>query len=129
MTEIKELDTVYLEEYDVKVTPYLSYAQIQQIVNRIAEVETWSERQADIDLLLLAHITNITPEELQKVPHELLLKSGLIDAVKSRIKNLDVLDDAIRYTTSFERNMAIIIKQIAPKIQKMVSKDGKPSKK
>ena len=35
MKEIKGNQTVYLEDYDVTVNKYLTYAQIQQIANAV----------------------------------------------------------------------------------------------
>ena len=40
MKEIKAMDKVYLEEYDVHVNPYLTYAQIQAIVNGVKSLDS-----------------------------------------------------------------------------------------
>lgn len=104
MKAIKNLEPIYLEQYDVHVNPHLSYAQIQAIVNSLSEVgDTWAERQQDIDMLVLAMATDMKPEELEEIGHETLLRSGLIDMVCKYIYNLGDIYDAIKYHESTER--------------------------
>lgn len=104
MKAIKNLDTIYLEQYDVHVNPHLTYAQIQAIVNSLSEVgDTWAERQQNIDMLILAMATDINPEELEEIGHETLLRSGMIDMVRRYIYNLYDLEAAIKYHESTER--------------------------
>lgn len=98
MKEIKNINTLYLEDYDVYVNPYLTYSQIQQIVNAIKMCSDWSTKQTNIDMLILYHVTDITKETLEKYTHDELLQSGLIDEVCKKIKNLDQLYKAISWS-------------------------------
>ena len=132
MKEIKNVENIYLSEYDVEVVPYLTYAQIQQIVRSIMTQDDWAVRQQTIDMLLLYHLTNVSKEELEKVGHDDLLKSGLIDEVKSVVKNLNQIQEAIDYIQSLPR----ALKQISDKlpefkkiIQEAVAKNGRTNKK
>ena len=132
MKEIKNIGKVYLDEFDVYVEPYLSYEQIQQIVRSVLTEDDWSVRQQTIDMLILYHVTDITKEEFDKFTHEDLLKSGLIEEVKTIVKNLNQIQEAIDYTQSLLRAM----KQIADKlpefkkiIQEAVAKNGRSNNK
>lgn len=132
MKEIKAMDKVYLEEYDVYVNPYLTYAQIQAIVNGVKSLDTWAEREQNIDMCVLAFATDIPTEKLEELGHDALLQSGLINAVCGEIKNLFSVYEAIEYTESTKRALAQIIKAL-PKYQEqldaVVKKYGKPSTK
>ena len=132
MKEIKAMDKVYLEEFDVYVNPYLTYAQIQAIVNGVKSLDSWAEREQNIDMCVLAFATDIPTEKLEEVGHDALLQSGLINAVCGEIKNLFSVYEAIEYTESTKRALAEIIKAL-PKYQEqldaVVKKYGKPSTK
>ena len=132
MKEIKAMDKVYLEEYDVYVNPYLTYAQIQAIVNGVKSLDSWAEREQNIDMCVLAFATDIPTEKLEELGHDALLQSGLINAVCGEIKNLFSVYEAIEYTESTKRALAQIIKAL-PKYQEqidaVVKKYGKPSTK
>ena len=132
MKEIKAMDKVYLEEFDVYVNPYLTYAQIQAIVNGVKSLDSWAEREQNIDMCVLAFTTDIPTEKLEEVGHDALLQSGLINAVCGEIKNLFSVYEAIEYTESTKRALAQIIKAL-PKYQEqldaVVKKYGKPSTK
>lgn len=132
MKEIKAMDKVYLEEYDVYVNPYLTYAQIQAIVNGVKGLDSWAEREQNIDMCVLAFATDIPTEKLEELGHDALLQSGLINAVCGEIKNLFSVYEAIEYTESTKRALAQIIKAL-PKYQEqldaVVKKYGNLTKK
>ena len=132
MKEIKAMDKVYLEEFDVYVNPYLTYAQIQAIVNGVKGLDSWAEREQNIDMCVLAFATDIPTEKLEELGHDVLLQSGLINAVCGEIKNLFSVYEAIEYTESTKRALAQIIKAL-PKYQEqldaVVKKYGKPTTK
>ena len=132
MKEIKAMDEVYLEKYDVHVNPYLTYAQIQAIVNGVKGLDSWAERAQNIDMCVLAFATDIPTEKLEELGHDALLQSGLINAVMWEIKNLHRVYGAIEYTESTKRALAQIIKAL-PKYQEqldaVVKKYGNLTKK
>ena len=132
MKEIKVIEPKYLEDYDVHVNPYLTYAQIQAIVNGVKGLDGWAEREQNIDMCVLAFATDIPTEKLEEIGHEALLTSGLIDAVCGEIKNLLSVYEAIEYTESTKRALAQIVKTL-PKYQEqldaVVKKYGNLTKK
>ena len=106
MVELKE-KVVHSNTYGIDIRQYLTYAQIQQIVNAITKIskenDNWAERQTNIDMLVLFHATNINKEMLEQIGHDVLLTSGLIDEVNSTIVNLNQVYEAIGFTESFSR--------------------------
>ena len=121
MKEIKGNQTVYLEDYDVTVNKYLTYAQIQQIANAVVAAsvndsdDTWANRQTNIDMLMLYHATDIDKEKLEEIGHDTLLTSGLIEAVRCCIENLYNVDEAIDYIENNQRAINKMLKSL-PKI-------------
>lgn len=119
MKEIKAMDKVYLEEYDVYVNSYLTYAQIQAIVNGVKGLDNWAEREQNIDMCVLAFATDIPTDKLEELGHDKLLQSGLINAVCGEIKNLFSVYEAIEYTESTKRALDQIVKAL-PKYQEQL---------
>ena len=121
MKEIKGNQTVYLEDYDVTVNKYLTYAQIQQIANAVVAAsvndsdDTWANRQTNIDMLMLYHATDISKEKLEEIGHDALLTSGLIDSVQFRIENYHEIYEAIDYIENNQRAIGKILKSL-PKV-------------
>lgn len=120
---VPEIKKVKLEEYDIEINNYLTYAQIQQIVNSALHCENWAERQQTIDMLMMYHSTNIPLEELEKVGHDALLQSGIIKAVQDNIENyyqilqgIDFYNSWIKVLTDFAKQMPSTME----KIQKLV---------
>ena len=121
MKEIKGNQTVYLEDYDITVNKYLTYAQIQQIANAVVAAsandadDTWANRETNIDMLMLYHATDIGKEKLEEIGHDDLLTSGLIDAVRYRIENIYSVNDAIDYIENNQRAINKLLKSL-PKV-------------
>lgn len=131
MQEMKALEDIYLKEFDIFVKSYLTYAQIQNIVNAVCKFDIWAERQQNIDILILHYATNLTDEEIEKHSHDYFLQSGLIDEVKIHIKNLQQIYQAIDYTQSTQRALNQIVKEL-PKLfepLKRVKDNGSKSSK
>ena len=121
MKEIKGNQTVYLEDYDITVNKYLTYAQVQQIANAVVAAsmddseDTWANRQTNIDMLMLYHATDIGKEKLEEIGHDILLSSGLIKAVVNEIENYFDIYEAINYIEDNQRAIGKMLKSL-PKI-------------
>ena len=88
-------------EMDIKIVKeYLTYAQIQQICDATLTLETWSEREENIDMLVMLYTTDAGLDKLKKLGHDNLLAAGVVDMVRSGVKNFDRIYDAIRFTES-----------------------------
>lgn len=111
MKELTKM-TIYNDEYEIEINRYLTYAQIQQICNAVRQFETWSERQKNIDLLLLYHATDMTQEEIESYSDEELLQSGLINMVKETVKNYEDIYVAIDYTESISKAVTKVAREM-----------------
>lgn len=121
MVAIKELDKIYLEDFDIYVKRYLTYAEIQSIVDALEKLEKWADRQTVVDLLILTYATNMDKEQLKNTPHDVLLSSGLIEQVTGCIDNLYQVTDAIAFNSSFVNIMANLVKNM-PKLTEEIKK-------
>lgn len=108
-------------EFNIDINQYLTYAQIQNIINTTLQLDSWAERQTNIDMLVLAYATNIGVETIQERGHEILLKSGLIDTVMKSILNIEQIYDGIKMTESVGRGLSYIVKEL-PKYKKQIDK-------
>ena len=125
MKELKGIDSIYLEDYDIKVNKYLTEAQIQQIVNAIIQFDTWAEREENKNILVLYHATDMTKEDIEKYPYDILQSSGLIDTVVKNIDNYEEINKAVNWTEGMSRTL----NQIAKELGKMMKNHEKTSKK
>lgn len=130
MKEIKKENKLYLSNYDINVSPYLTYAEIQTIANKVKSLDSWAEREETIDMYVLYFATDIGKANIDNYNHDAWLKSGIINAVKSYIKNLEQITEAIKYEESPMRILMQISKEMPEFSKKLdeVLKDA-PSKK
>lgn len=137
MVELKK-KVIHSNTYDIDIQRYLTYAQIQQIVNAVEAAsesdDSWSTRQTNIDMLVLFHATDIGKEKLEEIGHEALLACGLIDEVNNTVVNLCQIYEAIGFTESMARVGFKFISQL-PKLldnemfNAVLNKYGKASEK
>lgn len=120
MKELKELDPIYLEEFDIHVKRYLSLSQIQKIINEVLQVDNFEERESIIDYLILCYTTDIGQKKIDELGPDILLQSGLIDEVKLNIKNLHQLLDGIIYHESTGKALREISKRIPEDLNGMM---------
>lgn len=116
MKELKPNITTYLEDYDITVNAYLTYAQIQQIANAMMKFDTWAERAENRDMLMLLHATDIGKENLEKYSYDDLLTSGLVDAVSYEIVNLYEIDNAVQY----QESLNVALKKLSAELPSML---------
>lgn len=118
---MEKLETIKIHfgDYDIGVNRYLTYAQIQSIVNQARQFESWADRQQCIDMLVLAFATNIPKEELDVHNHDYWLTIGLIPNVEQHIENYIQIEDALKYEESPVRILLQLAKEI-PEFNKKV---------
>ena len=124
----EKMPTIFLGEYGVNVNKYLTYGQIQQIVNNTEQLlstvneenkvnNTWGVRQENIDMLVLLLATDIGAEDISKTSHVKFLQSGLIDAVKNNIENYSQIESAFKYTESWDKILISCVQQLGRILQ------------
>jgi len=122
MKELKELEPIYLQKFDVKVNQYLSLSQIQKIINEVLQVENFEERESIIDYLILCYATDIGQKTIDELGPDILLKSGLIEEVKSNIRNLSKLLEGITYHESTGKALREIAKMLPEDLNGMMKR-------
>lgn len=126
MITLKNQKTI---EKEIEVVPYLTYAQIQNIVNAVCKFDTWADREQNIDILLLHYATNLTDKEIEEHGHVALLQSGIIDEVRNNVKNFNKIYEAINYTESVGKSLSAISKQLPKLFKEAMENASKSSKK
>jgi len=120
MKQLEEIKDIYLKEYEVNVHPYLSLAQIDLIAKGVCATEPdYVTRKMTEDMLVLFHATDIGKEVLEATEYDLLCKSGLIKAVRDKIKNIDDIQNDLHYTESIERSLTMLSPKILPLFEKL----------
>lgn len=120
MKELKEIESVYLHKFDVRVNPYLTLSQIQKIINEVLQVENFEERESIIDYLILCYATDIGQQKVDELGPDILLQSGLIEEVKNNIKNLNKLFEGITYHESAGKALREIAKKLPEDLNEMM---------
>lgn len=129
MKEIQVMESVKICEDEIEVKPYLTYAEIQSICDAVCKFDSWSEREQNKDILLLHFATNFSDQEIEEIGHDAFVQSGMMDVVKSCVKNYNKIDEAVNYTQSTQRGIAQILDQLPKILKKVENRAGKPSKK
>ena len=62
---IMSKEPVEIKEYGIKVNQYLTYSQIQSIVDGLKKLDSWAERQQSIDMCMLYFATDLKKEEIE----------------------------------------------------------------
>ena len=113
---------------DLKWNPHIHMLITEGAVGKFT---TWAERMQNLDMLLLVFATDLTPEQVEGIGHEVLDGSGLIDAVKESVVNYHKVNEAISYNEGTQRALAQILKQLpsilAP-LKETIKKYGKNTK-
>lgn len=120
MKELKELDYIYSQKFDINIKPYLSLSQIQKIINEVLQVDNFEERESIIDYLILCYATDIGQKKVDELGPDILLQSGLIDEVKNNIKNLNKLFEGITYHESAGKALREIAKKLPEDLNEMM---------
>lgn len=120
MKELKELDPIYSQKFDIHIKPYLSLSQIQKIINEVLQVENFEERESIIDYLILCYATDIGQSKIDELGPDILLQSGLIDEVKDNIENLNKLFEGITYHESAGKALREIAKKLPEDLNGMM---------
>lgn len=97
---------VYLSEYDINVTPYLTDMQILIICTQLLDCENYIERQIYLCTAIMEFCTDMTEEDFEKVDYNILLNSGLLNAVYSKINNIDMINQYMKHEESITRTIS-----------------------
>lgn len=129
---IMSKEPVEIKEYGIKVNQYLTYSQIQSIVDGLKKLDSWAERQQSIDMCILYFATDLKKEEIEAHDHDYWLKTGIIEAVNDKIENIYQLNEAIDYEESLKKAIVQISRELprfSNKVDEVMKNASIPSKK
>lgn len=124
MKELTE-NKIYLEEYDVNVTRYLTSTQIDDIAKTVVNLNTWLEREQMICYKILCYATDIGEEKIEELDPEMIAMSGLYHEVKIHICNSLDIYAAINYYESPVRMLADIAQNMPELLEQLKGIDIK----
>ena len=107
MKELK-IKTIHNDEYDIEINSLLSATQIDKIAQEVINFKTYLEREQMICYLVLNYCTNIDKEAIEDADPDVIMQSGLWEAVKSSVYNFYEIEDAIKFYESPVRMLAEI---------------------
>src|SRR5574344_78303 len=107
MKELKT-KTIHNDEYDIEINSLLSATQIDKIAQEVIKLGTYLEREQMICYLVLNYCTNIDKEAVEDADPDVIVQSGLWEAVQSSVYNFYELEDAIKFYESPVRMLAEI---------------------
>lgn len=123
MKELKE-EIYYSKDFDIEVKKYLTYAQIQKIVETTIKYKTWAERQTNIDMMVLCYTTNIGVDKIQEIGIDKLVMTGLVDEVYYAVVNYDKIYDGIQYHESVAKALFELSEKL-PELKNTLQKELK----
>lgn len=112
----------YSEKYDISIKKFLTYAQIQKIIETTIKYKTWAERQTNIDMMVLCYATNIGVEKIQEMGIDILVQSGLVDEVQYVVENYSKIYDGINYHESVAKALFELSEKL-PEIKNTLQKE------
>ena len=107
MKELKT-KTIHNDEYNIEINALLSATQIDKIAQEVIKLGTYLEREQMICYLVLNYCTNIDKEAIEDADPDVIMQSGLWEAVKSSVYNFYEIEDAIKFYESPVRMLAEI---------------------
>lgn len=129
MKELKPIETIYLEKYDLHVKPFLTLAEIQNIVNNIMQFDTWAEREKTKNLMIFLYATDYGQDEdkVNEIDYDLFAQNEVFDTVNDLVFNTYLVDEALKYSESTMRALYQIsehLPELLAPLQKVVKKRG-----
>lgn len=123
---MKELNVCefYSEKYDITIKNFLTYAQIQKIINTTLQYKTWSERKTNIDMMILCYVTNIGVDKIQEIGIDEFVESGLMNEVYNAVNNIYEIYRGLEYHESVAKALFELSEKL-PEIKNTLQKELK----
>lgn len=118
MKELK-IKTIHDNEYNIEINSFLSATQIDKIAQAVIKLETYLEREQMICYLVLNYCTNIDKVIIEDADPDVIMRSGLWEAVKNTVYNFYAIEDAIKFYESPVR-MLVEIADVLPDLTKQL---------
>lgn len=101
------------------VKRYLTYSQIQNIINTVMQYQTWAERQTIIDEMVICYTTDLTQEEVEEKTMDYFVQCGLVDYLHYTVENYFDIFEGLKYHESVGKALMELSKNI-PQIKEAI---------
>lgn len=116
---IKTTDALMDEFGLAGVKKYLTYSQIQNIINTVMQYQTWAERQTIIDEMVICYTTDLTQEEVEEKTMDYFVQCGLVDYLHYTVENYFDIFEGLKYHESVGKALMELSKNI-PQIKEAI---------
>lgn len=117
---------VYLKDYDVHVKPYIEADKIITIGETMLGANNFMEQELILAVNVIDECTDVDINELEKIDIDIILHSGLWDAVQEIVYNVDMVRDYVKHGENVEVAIANFLNNTVPamvdKLDKNLSK-------
>lgn len=128
MKELTMPKEVYLEEFDIKVRPYLTADEIISIGGLMIEANNYTEQELTLMVNVLIECTDLTQEDVEDANLDLIIQSGLWRAVENEVTNIYKVWDYVYHEqdmgVAVARFLNLTIPRIADEYLSKLPKDG-----
>lgn len=119
MTNIDKVKMEHLDEFDIDVKKYLGYDEIQSIIEATLPIESFNNREKNINGMILHYAAGIPLEVINDTDPDVFLQCGLVDAVLDAVNNVNDIYSGLSYHTSVQKLLYQVMKQM-PEINEMM---------
>lgn len=117
--KIKTTDALMDEFGLTEVKRFLTYSQIQNIINTVMQYQTWAERQTIIDEMVICYTTDLTQEEVEEKTMDYFVQCGLVDFLHYTVENYFDIFEGLKYHESVGKALIELSKNI-PQIKEAI---------
>lgn len=117
--KIKTTDALMDEFGLTEVKRFLTYSQIQNIINTVMQYQTWAERQTIIDEMVICYTTDLTQEEVEEKTMDYFVQCGLVDFLHYTVENYFDIFEGLKYHESVGKALMELSKNI-PQIKEAI---------
>ena len=101
------------------VKVYLTYSQIQNIINTVMQYQTWAERQTVIDTMVICYTTDLPQKEVEEKGIDYFVQIGLVNWLHYTVDNYDDIFEGLKYHESVGKAVLELSKNI-PQIKEAI---------
>lgn len=118
--KLNKIESMKIDVDGISVVPYIKSDDVAYIGKQIMTRIDYMERKILKEMLILEKCTNI--KDLDKYDYDELKANGVIDAVLCEIKNVDCVDEYVKFTESMNMAVNEFLKQTLVQIDKFGKK-------
>lgn len=121
---IRRPETIYNEEFDINIRPYLTVSEIAEIAEGAMRLDNAIEQEVSIAVNVILTCTDANEEgDVDDMPIDDIMWGGLWAVVSDAVKNLDAIAVYMRYKENAGIAIAKFLNDVLPKFLESIDKD------